>query len=194
KPLTLTGTASVVGSFTLTGMAPISPPPTGCTNSTGPVATCYTPLVTPAQLSATFYTNVLYYTVTNAGGTCTAGYAETNGANDVFSTVVRDFLVGFASGFVNSSVPAPPGVSPARTYGTMTSAQWSASAATLFQGVQPGNPYYNQWGAAVFSTFGSQVYGFQYSDYFSSTGPLGSPLLVIEPSIPVQLVIQNDAS
>ncbi len=72
----------------------------------------------------------------------------------------------------------------------MTSAQWSSSAAKLFAGVQPSKPYYNPWGAAVFNVFGnSRIYGFQYSDYFTSS--LGNPLMVVQPSIPVQLVIQN---
>ena len=115
---------------------------------------------------------------------------ESNGANDVFSLVVRDLLVSFASGFANSTVASPI---PGKTYGTMTSAQWSSSAAKLFAGVQPSKPYYNPWGAAVFSTFGnSRIYGFQYSDYFNSvTSPLGNPLLLVQPSIPIQLVIQN---
>ena len=96
----------------------------------------------------------------------------------------RDLLVSFASGFANSTVASPI---PGKTYGTMTSAQWSSSAAKLFAGVQPSKPYYNPWGAAVFSTFGnSRIYGFQYSDYFNSvTSPLGNPLLLVQPSIPM---------
>jgi hypothetical protein len=115
---------------------------------------------------------------------------ESNGANDVSSLVVRDLLVGFASGFANSTVASPIA---GKTYGTMTSAQWSSSAAKLFAGVQPSKPYYNPWGAAVFNIFGnSRIYGFQYSDYFNpQTSPLGNPLMPVQPSIPVQLLIQN---
>jgi hypothetical protein len=100
---------------------------------------------------------------------------------------------------VGSTVTAPPPPlsppnPPASTYGMMTSQQWSNSAAKLFTGVQPSStlakPSYNPWGALVFDYFGSSVYGFQYSDYFS--GPLGNPLLVVQPSIPLQLVIMND--
>jgi hypothetical protein len=56
----------------------------------------------------------------------------------------------------------------------------------------PASANYNPWGATVFATFGSSVYGFRYSDYFC--GSLGNPLLVVQPSIPMQLVIMNDGN
>ena len=178
-----------MGAFTISAVTPIVPTPTGCGNPTGP-AKCYSPAVTPADFSAALYTAVLSYSVAGSNNVCSAGQVESNGANDVFSLVVRDLLVSFASGFANSTVASPI---PGKTYGTMTSAQWSSSAAKLFAGVQPSKPYYNPWGAAVFSTFGnSRIYGFQYSDYFNSvTSPLGNPLMPVQPSIPIQLVIQN---
>lgn len=201
--LTLTGSGGVVGDFTITAMTPIQPTPSGCGKPTNP-ASCYSPTVTPADLSAALYTAVLSYSVSGAGGACSAGQVESNGANDVFSVVVRDFLVSMASGFANSTVPAPATLSPpnppASTYGRMTSVQWSNSAAKLFGGVQPStlppsaSYNYNPWGAIVFGLFGSQVYGFQYSDYFSAAGPLGNPLLTVQPSIPVQLLLLNDGS
>jgi hypothetical protein len=186
--LTITGTGSAVGAFTISAVTPIVPAPSGCGNPTGP-AKCYNPAVTPADFSAALYTAVLSYSVAGANNVCSA-QVESNGANDVFSLVVRDLLVGFASGFANSTVASPI---PGKTYGTMTSAQWSSSAAKLFAGVQPSKPYYNPWGAAVFSTFGnSRIYGFQYSDYFNAvTSPLGNPLMPVQPSIPIQLLIQN---
>lgn len=190
--LTLTGKGSQVGAFSLTAMVPNPNPPKtakGCGLSYGPAA-CYTPAVTPANLSAAFYNAVIYYSVANPA--CKKGYVESNGANDVFSLVMRDFLVGFASGFVDSSVASPIA---GKTYGQMTSGQWSNSAAKLFNGVQPSKAYYNPWGSAVFGVFGNdQVYGFQYSDYFLPTGPLSNPLLTVLPSIPVQLVIQQGGS
>lgn len=190
--LTLKGSGSKVGPFTITGMVPNPNPPKGtkgCGLSYGPAA-CYSATVTPAALSASFYNAVIYYSVANSA--CSAGQVESNGANDVFSLVVRDFLVGFASGFVDSSVASPIA---GKTYGQMTSGQWSNSAAKLFSGVQPSKAYYNPWGNAVFGVFGNdQVYGFQYSDYFLPTGPLSNPLLTVEPSIPVQLVIQQGGS
>ena len=187
--LSIQGTGGKVGNFTLTGRVPISPAPKDCGGSVGPL-TCYSAKVTPAALSAAFYRAVLDYSVANP--TCSATKAETNGANDVFSVVVRDFLVGFASGFVNSTVPAPASVTPPTIYGLMKSSQWSTNAAKLFTGVQPANlNFYNPWGNAVFNVLGNKVYGFQYSDYFAEAGPLGNPLLVLQPGVPVQIVIQS---
>ena len=186
--LSIEGTGGKVGNFTLTGMVPLNPPPKDCGGSVGPL-TCYSAKVTAQALSAAFYTAVLPYSVANPA--CSATKVETNGANDVFSVVVRDFLVGFASGFVNSTVPAPPSVSPPTIYGLMKSSQWSTDAAKLFAGVQPANAFYNPWGAAVFNALGNTVYGFQYSDYFLLSGPLGNPLLVLQPGVPVQIVIQS---
>jgi len=172
----------------ISAMTPLNK--SGCGNPTGPTS-CYSAVVTPADFSAALYTAVLSYSVSPLNGSkaaCTPGQVESNGANDVFSLVVRDLLVGFASGFVNSNVKSPI---PGKTYGTMTSAQWSADATKIFAGVQPSKPYYNPWGAAVFDAFGNNsVYGFQYSDYFSSP-TLGNPLMPVQPSIPIQLVIQN---
>jgi len=189
--LTITGTGSVVGPFTISAVTPLPKPPSGCGGSTNPLK-CYSAAVTPADFSADLYTAALSYSVsgTKPANVCLAGQAESNGANDVFSLVVRDLLVSLASGFANSTVASPIA---GKTYGTMTSAQWSSSAAKLFAGVQLSKPYYNPWGAAVFNIFGnSRIYGFQYSDYFNpQTSPLGNPLMPVQPSIPVQLLIQN---
>jgi hypothetical protein len=188
--LAIQGTGATVGKFTLNGMVLNSKAP-DCQGSVGPV-TCYGPNVTSQALSAAFYTAVLPYSVTNPF--CGVNKVETNGANDVFSVVMRDFLVGFASGFVNSTVPAPPSVSPPTIYGLMKSSQWSTDAAKLFTGVQPANlNFYNPWGSAIFSALGNKVYGFQYSDYFAEAGPLGNPLLVLQPGVPVQIVIQSQS-
>lgn len=129
---------------------------------------------------------MLNYSVDNPA--CGSTEVESNGANDVFSAVVRDTLVGLASGFVNSTEPSPAGTAPATTYGTMTSSQWSADASKLFGGVQKTNPYYNTWAGAVYDTFGSRVYGFQYSDFFTSDGPIGNPQLSLRPGMPAQIV------
>jgi hypothetical protein len=186
--LSIQGTGTAVGKFTLTGMVLNSKAP-DCQGSVGPL-TCYSAKVTAQALSAAFYTAVLPYSVANPA--CSATKVETNGANDVFSVVMRDFLVGFASGFVNSTVPAPPSVSPPTIYGLMKSSQWSTDAAKLFAGVQPANlNFYNPWGNAIFNALGNKVYGFQYSDYFLLSGPLGNPLLVLQPGVPVQIVIQS---
>ncbi|HSY87042.1 MAG TPA: hypothetical protein VLA85_10750, partial [Verrucomicrobiae bacterium] len=189
--LTITGTGSVVGPFTISAVTPLPKPPVGCGGSTNPLK-CYSTAVTLADFSAALYTAVLSYSVsgTKPANVCLAGQAESNGANDVFSLVVRDLLVSLASGFANSTVASPIA---GKTYGTMTSAQWSSSAAKLFAGVQPAKPYYNPWGAAVFNIFGnSRIYGFQYSDYFNpQTSPLGNPLMPVRPSIPIQLLILN---
>lgn len=188
--LTLTGTASEAGAFTITGWTPVKNPPNSCKGSIGAQTTCYSSGLAPDAFSEAIYTAVLYYSVDNAA--CDATQVESNGANDVFSAVVRDMLVGFASGFVNSAEPSPSGVSPATSYGTMTSSQWSTDATKLFGGVQKTNPYYNSWAGAVYDTFGSKVYGFQYSDFFTTDGPIGNPQLSLRPSLPAQIVVMKD--
>jgi hypothetical protein len=170
--LSIEGTATAVGKFTLTGMV-LNSKAADCQGSVGPL-TCYSRIVTAQALSAAFYTAVLPYSVANPA--CSATKVETNGANDVFSVVMRDFLVGFASGFVNSTVPAPASVSPPTIYGLMKSSQWSTDAAKLFAGVQPANlNFYNPWGNAVFGALGNKVYGFQYRTISSSRGPWAIP-------------------
>jgi hypothetical protein len=171
KTLAITGNGSDVGNFTIKGWTPVASPPKTCKGSTG------------AQ--GTSYTAVLYYAVSNPA--CTGTDVESNGANDVFSAVVRDLLVGLASGFENSAT-----ASPAATYGKMTSSQWSTHASAIFGGVQATNPYYNTWAGAVYDTFGSRVYGFQYSDFFTSEGPIGNPRLSLRPSMPAQIVVMKE--
>ena len=72
--------------------------------------------------------------------------------------------------------------------GEPPSSQWSADASKLFGGVQKTNPYYNTWAGAAYDTFGSRVYGFQYSDFFTSDGPIGNPQLSLRPGMPAQIV------
>ncbi len=191
--LIIKGTAGLVGNFTITAQTPV--PTAGCT-STSTSGRCFKPQTTQAQFNYALYNNVLSYSVANSA--CTNGSVENNGANDVFSVVVRDMLVGFTSGFVDSTVKAPSSLSPptpkAATYGAMTSQQWSTSATQIFGGVQPRARNYNPWGAAFFGLFRNQVYGFQYSDYFASGAAekaLQNPLLPIKANLPVQLSIMD---
>jgi len=186
KALTITGNASAAGAFTIKGWTPVANPPATCKGSIGAKSNCYTAGVSPKAFSEAIYTAVLNYSVDNPA--CGSTEVESNGANDVFSAVVRDTLVGLASGFVNSTEPSPAGTAPATTYGTMTSSQWSADASKLFGGVQKTNPYYSTWAGAVYDTFGSRVYGFQYSDFFTSDGPIGNPQLSLRPGMPAQIV------
>jgi hypothetical protein len=194
--LTIKGTARLVGNFTITAQTPVPPGPKaiGCTGASTS-ARCYMPQITPAQFNYILYFNVLSYSVANP--TCMKGAVETNGANDVFSVVVRDMLVGLVSGFVDSPVKAPPSLSPptpkAATYGAMTSQQWSTSATQIFGGVQRTARNYNTWGAAFVDLFANQVYGFQYSDYFTQAAEraLKNPQLTIKPHVPVQLSIMD---
>lgn len=184
------GNASAACAFTIKGWTPATNRPATCKGSIGPKTGCYTAGVSPEAFSEAIYTAVLNYSVDNAA--CTSTDVESNGANNVFSAVVRDLLVGLASGFVNSAEPSPVGTSPATTYGTMKSSQWSADSGKLFNGVQTAHPYYNTWAAAVYDTFGSKVYGFQYSDFFTSDGPIGNPQLSLSPSMPAQIVVMKE--
>ncbi len=194
--LVIKGTAGRIGAFTITAQTLIVPMPVGCTSSSTS-ARCFRPQTTPAQLTGELYTNVLSYSVSVGNKICTPGAVENNGANDVFSVVVRDMLVGFVSGFADSPVKAPSSLSPptpkAATYGAMTSQQWSTSATQIFGGVQRTARNYNTWGAAFFDLFANQVYGFQYSDYFTQAAEraLKNPQLTIKPHVPVQLSIMD---
>ncbi|POF27960.1 beta-1,3-glucanase family protein [Roseibium marinum] len=189
--LTITGSAQTVHDFTITAYTPVTPRPTSCSGSTGAAGTCYTSGLTPGAFSNAIYEAVVYYSVNNPA--CTSGQIESNGSNDVFSAVVRDVLVGLASGFVDSSEASPAGLPAANsTYGTMTSAQWSADAAKLFHQVQ-SSAYYNTWAAEIRDTFGSGVYGFQYSDFFAKDGPIGNPQLPLVPMVPVGVKILDSS-
>ena len=139
------------------------------------------------------YQSVVTYSVDNRY--CTPRATETNGANDVFSAVVRDVLVGFSSGFVDSKARAPNGLTnpPAKTYGTMTSKQWSNSAAALYAGVQPpASKHFNLWANAITRVLGNQVYSSQYTDFFRANGPLGTPQVTPVKNVPMQITIMDD--
>jgi hypothetical protein len=82
----------------------------------------------------------------------------------VFSLVVRDLLVSFASGFANSTVASPI---PGKTYGTMTSAQWSSSAAKLFAEGSADRNLYNPLGCGGLQHLRQQPDLASYSDYFT---------------------------
>jgi Beta-1,3-glucanase len=186
--LIINGTAGRVGAFTIRAQTLILPLRFGCT-AASTIGRCFSPQTTAAQLTGEFYTNVISYSVVNRN--CTAGLVENNGANDVFSVVVRDMLVGFVSGFVDSTVASPIA---GKNYGAMTSQQWSTRATKIFAKVQPSKPFYNTWGAAFFDLFANEVYGFQYSDYFTQAAEqaLKNPQLTIKPRIPVQISIMDN--
>ncbi len=138
--------------------------------------------LTPQAFSNAVYMGEMDYTVTSA--TCSAStQTENNGANDVFSVVIRDILAGFSVGYVGSA-----------TYGTLPSSAWWGSS-TIFSGLQPAStaaaPLYNPWAAVVYSLFRNNVYGFQYSDHFTT---LGSPLVPIQPGSPLQLILLNETT
>ncbi|WP_193188408.1 beta-1,3-glucanase family protein [Nisaea sediminum] len=197
------GSADKVGDFAITGVR-LRDSMTGvaaCAGSTGP-SYCYSTQMRPEDLNQAFYTAVMSYAVDNPACPNFSAMApihdpkivdtvESNGANDVFSVVVRDFLVGFAGGFVGSATPAPTNPTNAKTYGAMTSGEWSSLGTKLFGGLQPDHRYYNPWGAAIYGTFGNEVYGFQYSDYFSSS--IGTPLLPVQAGGTVEITILNES-
>lgn len=139
-----------------------------------------TDTLTAQAFSSAIYMGEMDYSVTSS--ICaTTTKTENNGANDVFSVVIRDILAGFSVGYVGSSA-----------YGGLPSSAWWSSN-TIFGGLQPGSttaaPLYNPWAAAVYALFQNQVYGFQYSDHFTT---LGSPLVSIQPGSPLQLILLNE--
>lgn len=149
------------------------------------VASAQTSVQQTATLTAQAFSSAIYmgemdYSVTSS--ICASGAkTENNGANDVFSVVIRDILAGFSVGYVGSA-----------NYGSQPSSAWWSSN-TIFGGLQPGStataPLYNPWAAAIYAQFQNQIYGFQYSDHFTT---LGSPLVSIQPGSPLQLILLNE--
>ncbi len=167
---------TIRGNTTVAGQAPV--PFTIVASAQSSVQTTAT--LTHEAFSSAIYMGEMDYTVTSSICATTAK-TENNGANDVFSVVIRDILAGFSVGYVGS--PA---------YGSQPSSAWWGSS-TIFGGLQPGStaaaPLYNPWAAAVYAQFQNQVYGFQYSDHFTT---LGSPLVSVQPGSPLQLILLNE--
>jgi len=151
--------------------------------------------LTPAAFALAIYQSVINYSIVNSN--CTPGVTESNGANDVFSAVVRDVLVGFSTGLIDSNTRAPAKLNPptpaAKKYGEMISQQWSNSAATLYAGLQPSpSKNYNLWAAAIFHLLANQVYSSQFTDFFAGNGPLGTPQLTPVKNLPIQITIMDN--
>jgi hypothetical protein len=81
----------------------------------------------------------------------------------VLTQVMHDLCCGYNFGFVNS-----PTIDPVThvAFGTETSNLWfkDATPATLYAGLQPAHPYYNQYSALISSASNGSIYGFPYAD------------------------------
>ncbi len=84
--------------------------------------------------------------------------------NDVYGWISGDVWSGFNIGAIGSTTPVSSGSSI--LVGGLPSSQWfRLPVSGFFDGLQPDNPYYNQW-AKTLSEY-SQAYNFAYSDRFS---------------------------
>ncbi len=93
--------------------------------------------------------------------------------NDVFAAIVRDFLAGFAFGFIRSkTIDAATG----NQYGADSSQDWqNCDGLTLFDDLQPiaiTSPYYyyNSWANVIYQNF-SNVYSFAFTDFIPAINP-----------------------
>jgi hypothetical protein len=94
-------------------------------------------------------------TVTSSDGSTIDAALLAQGLHDLFS--------GLNFGFVGSATIDPvTGVA----FGAESSDLWfkDATASVLFAGLQPDNPYYNQYAKVIFDDSDGTAYGFPYSD------------------------------
>ena len=113
------------------------------------------------DLSNAIYLSVLNYAWSYDGTNGSGSNKNGNtGDNNVFSAISRDLLAGFAFGFIGSSA-----------YGTKPSSEWqSATTSNVYSGIQPNEPYYNQWANIINGCF-NDVYTFPFNDYLSGYAP-----------------------
>ena len=102
------------------------------------------------------------YSCTNGAVVVTSSDGSTINAS-VLTQVMHDLASGYNFGFVNS-----PTIDPVThvAFGTETSNLWfkDATPATLYAGLQPVHPYYNQYSALISGASNGTVYGFPYAD------------------------------
>lgn len=102
------------------------------------------------------------YSCTNGSVVVTSSDGSTINAS-VLTQVMHDLACGYNFGFVNSATIDPV---THVAFGTETSNLWfkDATPATLYAGLQPAHPYYNQYSALISSASNGSVYGFPYAD------------------------------
>jgi len=113
------------------------------------------------DLSNAIYLTVLNYAWSYNGPNGSGSNRKGNtGDNNVFSAISRDLLAGFAFGFIGSSA-----------YGNQPSSDWQmATTSKIFSGIQPKEPYYNQWANVINGCF-DDVYTFPFNDYLPGYAP-----------------------
>ncbi len=111
------------------------------------------------------------------------GNGDTVGYNDSWSTVVRNFLVGFNVGYYGY-MPAP--ASNGYKYNCNYSWDWSPEFAYQYQSQKtPINHYYNQYASTIYNA--SNSYGFPFSDF------IGKPLVGLNNVSTLQISLLNDS-
>jgi len=98
----------------------------------------------------------------NAGVIVTSSDGSTMDSSEL-AQVLHDLCTGYNFGFVNSPVLDPV---THVAFGTESSKLWfkDATAATVYSGLQPSHPYYNQYAALISAASNGSCYGFPYAD------------------------------
>jgi hypothetical protein len=95
------------------------------------------------------------------GTSSTAGNSSL--PTNVQTQILHDLWCGYNFGFVGSTVIDPV---TKVAFGTEATSVWfkDATPATLYAGLQPSHPYYNQYAALINSASNGSAYGFPYAD------------------------------
>jgi hypothetical protein len=95
------------------------------------------------------------------GTSSTAGNSSL--PTNVQTQILHDLWCGYNFGFIGSTVIDPV---THVAFGTETSSVWfkDSTPATLYAGLQPAHPYYNQYAALINSASNGSAYGFPYAD------------------------------
>lgn len=118
--------------------------------------------VTTMKFSAEDINNPSGFYGGNAPFTLNGSSIKTIPQNDVYGWICADLFAGMNIGALGSQTSIGTTM-----VGSMPSQQWFTDipASSFFTGLQPNNPYYNQW-AATLSTL-SDAYNFAYTDRFA---------------------------
>ena len=81
----------------------------------------------------------------------------------ILAQVLHDLTSGYNFGFINSATVDPH---TSKAFGTEASSVWFQNAVTsvAYEGLQPNNPYYNQYANLIDQASQGTCYGFPYAD------------------------------
>ena len=107
--------------------------------------------------------STIYFSPNSAGGFPGVVVSPNTMDAGELAQVLQNIWVGFNFGFINSATLDPKTNVP---FGQESSDKWTANGTinTLFDKLQPNQPYYNQYAKLLAESSNYTVYGFPYSD------------------------------